>query len=420
MNTNQKVSERWNIGGKSSELIDFDVPVDDSEENNDSIDSFSDDADCLFCKDGGPGSGNHGHEGRSGEIGGSAPAGSNVGGEKHKPISERSTPAVKSKKSFDKYVNDNGLKRIYRGFSAQTEDEQKNFSESIKNGTAPDSGSGSSALGTGIYFSDKESEAKDYMVRRQNETGGKFGQVETCALDVDAKVADSIEISRKKLQAESDAVQKAFSLMRSDAPKGQVEDAIQYAQSFAGMDVSTFAKQQGYDAIYDVGTGYTVVVNQKALVVCENSDSANTDTSENTEDNQEKTLDISPENNTIKLRDTSTDGAPKGNQNAAGPHKKKGSGGYKVSKEQREKITKRLVGQKSSKGTEVKAVSDHAFDRVGQRMISPGRIEKMLASTDTKPDKTHPDRTVYDIEGSRLVLSDDGTVVSVMWRKKKG
>lgn len=220
-------------------------------------------------EDGGPGSGNHGHEGRAGKIGGSAPEGSNVGGKPHKPTSKRSAPAVKSKKSFDKYVEENGLKKIYRGFSAQTEEEQRSFSDSIKSGTSPVSGSSSSALGSGVYFSDKESEAKDYMTRRQNETGGKYGQVTTAALDVDARVADSNELAKQKLQDYSDATQRAFRLMKEKAPQEDIEEAIKASEAFAGMDISDYARDQGYDAIYESGTGYTVVVNQNALVVCD-------------------------------------------------------------------------------------------------------------------------------------------------------
>lgn len=227
--------------------------------------------DCLFNEneDGGPGSGNFGHEGRAGKIGGSAPEGSNVGGKPHKPTSKRSAPAVKSKKSFDKYVEENGLKKIYRGFSAQTEEEQRSFSDSIKSGTSPVSGSSSSALGSGVYFSDKESEAKDYMTRRQNETGGKYGQVTTAALDVDARVADSNDLAKEKLQAQSDATQKVFRLMKEKAPQEEIDQAIKDAEAFEGMDISDYARSQGYDAIYESGTGYTVVVNQNALVVCD-------------------------------------------------------------------------------------------------------------------------------------------------------
>lgn len=133
--------------------------------------------------------------------------------------------------------------------------------------------------------------------------------------------------------------------------------------------------------------------------------------------NPEKPLDFSADGVTIKSTDN-TDGAPHGNKNAAGPHQGKGKQGHKLSAQERKKIGDRLIGQKSSKGTVVTGVSTHAFDRLGGRSMSVGRVEKMLASSDTKSDKNHPDRTLYDIPGSRLVLADDGEIVSVMWRKK--
>lgn len=136
-------------------------------------------------------------------------------------------------------------------------------------------------------------------------------------------------------------------------------------------------------------------------------------------------LDIAGLGGTISPEDTSNldggkgSGPPLGNQNAAGPHKGAGqSKGRFVSYKERRKIEARLNGQVSSQGTTVKRVSDHAFDRVGGRMISVGRIEKMLQSNNVSRDKDYADRKVYDIPGSRLVLSDDGTIVTVMWRKK--
>ena len=111
------------------------------------------------------------------------------------------------------------------------------------------------------------------------------------------------------------------------------------------------------------------------------------------------------------------DGAPQGNQNAAGPHKGKGQAGHSLSKKEREKIKSRLVGKKSSQGVVVKRISQHAFDRIGGRKMSAGRIEKMLASTNVSPSQTGSNRSTYDIPGSRLVLGDDGTIITVMWRK---
>lgn len=134
----------------------------------------------------------------------------------------------------------------------------------------------------------------------------------------------------------------------------------------------------------------------------------------NTRNNSENPLTNEDGNATIPSQNNN-DGAPKNNKNAAGPHKKKG---YVVSKKEREKIGKRIVGQKSSNGVEVTKLGDHCFDRIGERMISPKRIEDMLASSNTKPDPNHKGRTIYDIKGSRLVLGDDGTIVSVMWRKQ--
>lgn len=137
----------------------------------------------------------------------------------------------------------------------------------------------------------------------------------------------------------------------------------------------------------------------------------NADSAKNTLDNTEKQVTINEKNST----GTNADGAPVGNQNAKGPHKKSGGKGYVVSAKERKKLNERFKGVKSSKGTVVKEFSDHAFDRVGGRAISAGRIQKMLDSTDTKPDKSLPDRTLYDFDGSRLVLADDGTIVTVMW-----
>lgn len=128
---------------------------------------------------------------------------------------------------------------------------------------------------------------------------------------------------------------------------------------------------------------------------------------------QTLSMDISDGCGIIK-EDQDRPGAPDNNTNAKGPHKKRG---HILSPKERKKLSKRLVGQTSSKGITVSGISKHCFDRVGQRMMSPNRIEQMLASSNTKPDPKHKDRTLYDIPGSRLVLSDDGTIVSVMWRK---
>ena len=139
-----------------------------------------------------------------------------------------------------------------------------------------------------------------------------------------------------------------------------------------------------------------------------------TDISENISAAPEKPIDFSPENNTIKSQETSEDGAPKGNRNAAGPHKRS-----HLSEVDKQKYTKRIVGQKTSDGVTVTGFIDHAFDRVAQRNISMGQIEQMLRSNQVSPDKTYPDRNCYDIKGKRLVLDKKtGEIITVEKRRQ--
>ena len=213
--------------------------------------------------DGGPGSGNHGHEGVPGHVGGSAPAGSNVGGEEHKPISQRSSPAVKSAKNFEEYVKDKGLKKIYRGFSAKTEEILNERDSDIKNGTATTSGDKSSALGVGLYFSDDEGEAEGYMNRRRQEKGYKYGEVITAALDEGAVVGTYNDYNQKKFDEYNAIMEKVWTLPTMEEMRAMADEAMKIQK----MSVSEYAATKGCDAIYDAGTGYTVVVNQNALVV---------------------------------------------------------------------------------------------------------------------------------------------------------
>ena len=134
----------------------------------------------------------------------------------------------------------------------------------------------------------------------------------------------------------------------------------------------------------------------------------------------ENPIDLSAKTSIIKSKDTTEDtvkdGAPEGNDNAKGPHKRS-----KLSKKDQDRYKKRIVGKKTSDGVEVKRFSEpHAFDRIAQRNISMKKIEDMLASDKVSPDKTYPDsRKCYDIEGMRLVLDvTDGTIVTVEKRRQ--
>ena len=123
---------------------------------------------------------------------------------------------------------------------------------------------------------------------------------------------------------------------------------------------------------------------------------------------------LTTSNTTDTITTDNLDGAPVGNQNAAGPHNRQ-----HLSKKDKDSYSKRIVGQKTSDGIEVTGFSDHAFDRIAQRNITKGQIEKMLGSTKVSPDKTYPDRNCYDIKGKRLVLdTQNGVIVTIEKRRQ--
>lgn len=91
----------------------------------------------------------------------------------------------------------------------------------------------------------------------------------------------------------------------------------------------------------------------------------------------------------------------------------KGSG--KLSSSEKNRIKKRIIGYTTSEGTKIKRISNHAFDRIGGRKISPGRIEKTLSSTIKEPGHS-PDTTKhYYNNGAAIVNNKTGTLVTYMW-----
>lgn len=137
-------------------------------------------------------------------------------------------------------------------------------------------------------------------------------------------------------------------------------------------------------------------------------------TPENISDGTKKTLDFSPEKVTITSKGLSQDGAPKGNKNAEGPHRRN-----HLSEADKRSYTKRIVGQTTSDGIKVTKFSDHAYDRVAQRNVSKAQIEQMIHSENIVPDKQFPDRNCYDIKGKRLVLNKKtGEIVTVEKRRQ--
>lgn len=136
----------------------------------------------------------------------------------------------------------------------------------------------------------------------------------------------------------------------------------------------------------------------------------------------ENPIDKSAFSSIIKSKDNTEEtdgGAGSGNHNHEGVPGQQGGSKRRLSSQEKAKIKKRFVGTKTSDGVEIKSFRDHAFDRIAERKISNGRIQKMLESSEVSQDKTHPERRVYDVPGSRMVVDiDKGEIVTFEWRRQ--
>ena len=299
------------------------------------------------------------------------------------------TPQVVSREDFDKYVADSGAVVCYRGVKDIDSMTGENMQfQMAYNTQEPYFGDG--IFGDGLYFSTRKDTAESYAGR---------AEISTCAVRPDAKILE-------------------YGSPEHDKAKKRVQTA----------DDSVAALCSGYDIIHKKqgsNEDYYIILNRAVLVMVDPVDdladaalkasernAARGD--EKTVDSEEKTLDFSTPTDTIKSKGITKDGAPKGNDNAAGPHKRS-----HLSSSDKARYRNRIVGQKTSDGVQVKGFSDHAFDRIAQRNLSPKRIEDMLRSQNVSPDKTYQNRRCYDVKGSRLVLDHTtGTIVTIEWRKQ--
>ena len=179
----------------------------------------------------------------------------------------RSAPALKSANEFDEYVEKNGLQRLYRGYSADTAEHLDEYENSIRSGKSSTSGEKTSALGKGVYFANDHTEAEGYMNRRKQENGDNYGRVTTAALDVGAKIGDFNDYQLQKFEAESELNKKAIQELVSGGGVEAGQKLADQAMAIRQMSVPEYAANKGMDALYDDATGYTVVMNQNALVV---------------------------------------------------------------------------------------------------------------------------------------------------------
>ena len=131
----------------------------------------------------------------------------------------------------------------------------------------------------------------------------------------------------------------------------------------------------------------------------------------------ENPIDKSAKKDTIKYQATIEDGGPgSGNHGHKGRPGQKGGSEHSLSPKEKAKITKRLVGQQTHDGITIRSVSSHAFDRIGGRKMSVGRIDRMRTEGVASPGN-RPHTRCYDIDGSRMVIdTESGNVMTVMWR----
>lgn len=131
----------------------------------------------------------------------------------------------------------------------------------------------------------------------------------------------------------------------------------------------------------------------------------------------ENPIDKSEKTDTIKYQATIEDGGPgSGNHGHKGRPGQKGGSEHSLGPKEKAKITKRLVGQQTHDGVTIRSVSSHAFDRIGGRKMSVGRIDRMRTEGVPSPGN-RPHTRCYDIDGSRMVIdTESGNVMTVMWR----
>ena len=86
--------------------------------------------------------------------------------------------------------------------------------------------------------------------------------------------------------------------------------------------------------------------------------------------------------------------------------------------EKKQKTIDKLIGVNTSDGVEIKGVRDHAYQRMGERKISVGRIKKTLLS-EVKEDGNLPNTIKYHYNGGAVVVNTEtGEIITCMWTGK--
>lgn len=166
---------------------------------------------------------------------------------------------------FDRYVRENGTEVMYRGYSAASQEELEQRTSELFAGTHRESGDRTSASGKGLYFANNEAEASGYVTRRQSEQGHQYGNVATATLRKDTKIADQNTLNslyQQKGNEATDLMRRAFA---RGTPPEEGERLGRQSDALRNMDIGTYAKSRGYDAL-KTAFGETVVLNQKKII----------------------------------------------------------------------------------------------------------------------------------------------------------
>lgn len=135
-------------------------------------------------------------------------------------------------------------------------------------------------------------------------------------------------------------------------------------------------------------------------------------------ENIEKPLDFKTVKDIVTLRDfimnferpDNSDGAPMGNQNAAGPHKDRLSHGPNA---------KALTGATTHGGKKISGLWDHADRRMKEKDIHVESVKRALTAEPRAGNV--PGRSVYEKNGTRVVVEDKTMeIVTVVYKGKKG
>ena len=171
---------------------------------------------------------------------------------------------VLSASEFDNYVNKNQTDVIYRGFSAQSKESEQKYISDMQNGLATMSGEQTSGVGRGLYFSLDKSYAEGYVQRRRTELNQNYGTTVVATIKKGAKIASHNDVNDLQLKKSEEASSYTKNIWSKGLSEKEIKKAYAKMDKLEHMDIGTYARSKGYDAMYYGGD--VIVLNQKVLI----------------------------------------------------------------------------------------------------------------------------------------------------------